>query len=247
MCGRYTLTPSMDELLQEMGLLEDLQEALPRYNVAPTQKVPVLRLEDPTDPQSPYRADLLRWGLIPSWAKDPSIGNRMINARAETITEKPSFRDAFAVRRCVVLADGWYEWLKTPSGKQPVRIQLASGEPFGFAGIWERWEPKKEVEGAEAFDAVHTCAIITTEAAASLQRIHHRMPVVLKQGQWREWLHPDAPDPVLKDMLGPYAGEDLGVYPVSTDVNSPTNDRPGLVDPVEAELPDLFAGGGEDS
>ena len=241
MCGRYTLTPSVDELLKQLGLLSDLEEALPRYNVAPTQRVPVLRLEDEADPEGPFRADLFRWGLIPFWAKDPSIGNKMINARSETITEKPSFKNAFAKRRCVILTDGWYEWLKTPSGKQPVRIQLESGEAFGFAGIWERWEPKEEIEGAEEFDVVHTCAIITADAAPAIRKIHHRMPVVLKQDRWRDWLHPDAPEPVLLDMLGPYEGEDLKVYAVSTDVNSPANDRPEVVEPVDAELPDLFA------
>ncbi|MFO7768119.1 MAG: SOS response-associated peptidase [bacterium] len=240
MCGRYTLTPSVGELLKQLGLLGDLEESLPRYNVAPTQRVPVLRLEE-EDPEGPFRADLFRWGLIPSWVRDPSIGNRMINARSETIIERPSFKDPFAGRRCVVLTDGWYEWLKTPGGKQPVRIRLGSAEPFGFAGIWERWEPKKGVQGAEDFDPVRTFAIITAEAAPPVRRIHHRMPVVLKQERWREWLHPDAPEPALLEMLGPYEGGDLEVYPVSTDVNSPANDRPEVAEPVEAELPDLFA------
>jgi putative SOS response-associated peptidase YedK len=226
MCGRYTLTPAIDELLQQLGLAGVLEEMGPRFNVAPTQMVPALRLND----EGALQLDLFRWGLVPSWAKDPSIGNRMINARGETVAEKPSFRSAFRSRRCLVLTDGWYEWQKNLHGKQPVRIQLESGEAFSFGGLWERWRPKGA--GAEEPEEMRTCTIITCDANEALADIHHRMPVVMKRTAWDTWLDPEAPSDVLLSMLRPYAEDDLKAYPVSTLVNSPANERPECILPL---------------
>lgn len=251
MCGRYTLTPAIDELLQQLGLAGVLQDMGPRFNVAPTQMIPALRLNN----EGALQLELFRWGLIPSWAKDPSIGNRMINARSETVAEKPSFRSAFRSRRCLVLTDGWYEWQKNPHGKQPVRIQLESGAAFSFAGLWERWRPKRgsgggtgsgssgsaadESGAGEVADSgeadpeeIRTCTIITCDANEALADIHHRMPVVMKRPAWDTWLDPEAPSGVLLSMLRPYPEDDLKAYPVSTLVNSPANDRPECILPL---------------
>ena len=224
MCGRYTLTPEIGDLFQKLGLAGLPAELTPRYNIAPTQMVPALL----KGKSGELEAGLFRWGLIPSWAKDISIGNRMINARGETVAEKPSFRSAFRKRRCLILSDGWYEWRKTPEGKQPVRIQLESGDVFAFAGLWERWMPGEE-QGGEVF----SCAIITSDICETLRGIHHRMPVVLKRDRWNAWLESDASVESLQSMLLPYAGDDLSVYSVSTLVNSPMNDRQECIFPID--------------
>jgi putative SOS response-associated peptidase YedK len=232
MCGRYTLTPAIDDLLRQLGFTGMPAEMPPRYNIAPTQMVPALLKGDSRE----LEAGLFRWGLIPSWAKDMSIGNRMINARGETVAEKPSFRSAFRRRRCLILSDGWYEWQKTPEGKQPVRIQLESEGVFAFAGLWERWMPGEEEskKGAKSGgEAIHSCAIITSDACRALKGIHHRMPVVMKRDRWNEWLDPDASVESLKSMVLPYMGDDLKVYPVSTLVNSPANDRQECIFPLD--------------
>lgn len=228
MCGRYTLTPAIDELLESLGLPGLPGNLLPRFNVAPTQMVPALRL----DSDGSLRLELFRWGLIPFWAKDKSIGNRMINARGETVAEKPAFRAAFRRRRCLILSDGWYEWKKTPGGKQPMRIQLESGEVFAFAGLWERWEPGVEA-GEEGVGEIRSCAIITSEPGEVIRQIHHRMPVVVKHDQWDTWLNPEASPETLLAMLKPYQWKDLKAYPVSTLVNSPSNDTEQCILPLD--------------
>jgi putative SOS response-associated peptidase YedK len=228
MCGRYTLTGRIEQLLLHYGLGEAgkdlLADYLPRYNIAPTQLVPaILRAED----GSPA-LELLRWGLVPAWADDPAVGSRMINARGETVASRPSFRNAFARRRCLLPADGWYEWRKPAGGKvkQPYHIALSSGESFAFAGLWEEWRPKGEGE------ALRTCTIITTDATPAIRPIHERMPALLTEAGRDTWLNIQAPRESLQDLLRPYPGEDLQAHPVSRLVNAPANDRPECVEPV---------------
>jgi putative SOS response-associated peptidase YedK len=220
MCGRFTLTPSRSALQAAFPGLDLPADYRPRYNIAPTQPVLALRSVDGAP-----RAGWLRWGLVPSWAKDPSIGNRMINARAETLAEKPSFRNAYRQRRCVVLADGFYEWTGERSARVPMRIRLTDSRPFGLAGLWERWVPE---EG----DPLETCTLITTTANTAVAGIHHRMPVILDAADRERWLDPGARDKELAPLLAPYGGDDLEVYAVSTLVNSPANELPACLDPA---------------
>jgi putative SOS response-associated peptidase YedK len=167
------------------------------------------------------------WGLIPSWAKDPGIGDRMINARVETLAEKPAFRAALKKRRCIIPADGFYEWQKLGKVKQPVRIVLKSREPFGFAGLWEHW---RSPEGEE----VLSCTIITTEANDLLKTVHDRMPVILTRDAEAAWLDPKTQDPEkLLRLLKQYPPEELEFYPVSREVNSPAVDKASNIEPLE--------------
>ena len=186
----------------------------PRFNIAPTQGVLTVIKEGPEN-----TGQFMKWGLIPFWAKDPSIGNRMINARAETVVEKPSFRQAFQKRRCLVIADGFYEWKVVPGGKIPMRIALKSGEPVGFAGLWETW---KNPEG----DTVQSCTIITTASNAIMEPIHNRMPVILPREAEDVWLDVSVPSNSgeLRELLVPYSAAEMEAYEVSTLVNSPKND-----------------------
>ncbi len=166
---------------------------------------------------------MMKWGLIPFWAKDPSIGNRMINARAESIAEKPAFRNAFQRRRCLVIADGFYEWRKEGKHKVPMRIILKTGQPFGFAGLWETWMSS---EGA----AIESCTIVTTTPNALMEPIHNRMPVILPREAETVWLDPgNADSAVLRELLVPYAAEGMEAYEVSALVNTPRNDVPEVL------------------
>jgi len=219
MCGRFSLGSPESELYEEFGLLPP-DDYRPRYNIAPSQDV--LAVAGTGDAA---RLGRLRWGLVPAWAKDPSIGNRMINARAETLAEKPSFRDAFRRRRCLVLADGWYEWRREGSRKTPMRITLRSGRPFAFAGIWERWSP------ADA-EPLLTCAIVTRAAVPAVAPVHDRMPLVLGPEERRHWLDPEADSAALQQLLRDEPAADLVAYEVSTRVNSPRNDDPECIEPV---------------
>jgi putative SOS response-associated peptidase YedK len=170
----------------------------------------------------------MRWGLIPRWAKDPSIGNRMINARAETVASKPAFREAFQGRRCLLPADGFYEWKRCGARKQPMYLRMLDGRPFAFAGLWARWRP----EGGEP---VESCTILTTEPNELVADIHKRMPVILPPQDYGPWLDPETRDPArLSGMLQPYSAEEMIAYPVSTRVNRPEHDDPDCVEPVEA-------------
>jgi putative SOS response-associated peptidase YedK len=174
-----------------------------------------------------HRAEFLRWGLIPSWAKDPGIGDRMINARAETVAEKPSFRRALQKRRCLVLADGFYEWRKEGKKKTPLHIALKSHEPFGFAGLWETWKPPTG-------ETIHSCTIITTTPNALMESIHNRMPVILTREAEALWLDRRVEDPqALLPLLAPYPAEAMDAYVVSPLVNSPRNDTSACIEPVE--------------
>jgi putative SOS response-associated peptidase YedK len=194
----------------------------PRYNIAPTQPVAVI-------PNDGKRAiDFFTWGLIPSWAKDPSIGSRLINARSETLAEKPSFRSAYRRRRCLILADGFYEWQAREGTKTkvPYYIRLESGDPFGFAGLWEQWFAP---DGSE----VKSCTIVTTEPNELVGKIHNRMPVILPAAAHQEWLDPGEKDPdSLQGLLKPYPALEMMAYPVATLVNSPANDWPDLIQPA---------------
>ncbi len=222
MCGRYMIT-STREAIRRVFNVPTLVELAPRYNVAPTQNVPVVRLQE-----GERELSMLRWGLIPSWAKDPEIGNRMINARAESVAEKPSFRVAFRRRRCLVVADGFYEWQKRPHGpKQPYCIRLANGGPFGLAGLWEYW--KDPIEG----DPVESCTIVTTMANELLAPIHERMPVIIDRGDFNAWLDCSGNPAIAQALLAPYPVEPLSAYPISTRINNVKNDDPACIEPLE--------------
>jgi len=223
MCGRYSQGADVSKLMNRFKVVvgNDLLTLPKRYNIAPSQKAPVIIYH-----QEENHLDLFKWGLIPSWAKDPSIGNRMINARAESVAEKPSFRKPFKRSRCLVPADGFYEWKVDPTekGKIPYRIVLKSREPFAFAGLWEIWIDPKEKE-------VKTFTIITTEANKVLKPIHDRMPAILKPENEEAWLNPDTNTDKLKAMLGSYPEKEMEAYLVSKMVNSPKNDTPECVTP----------------
>ena len=217
MCGRYNLISNLT-VLGERFQFDATQLTLEAaYNVAPTQNVLTVV------GGAPRRAGFMRWGLIPFWAKNHSIGSRMINARAETVADKRSFRDSFRRRRCLVLADGFYEWQRTGSGKRPMRVALRSGEPFAFASIWSIW---KDTEG----NPIPTCAIITTSANELLRPIHHRMPVILPRDMEGFWLDRSIQDTTeLRSVLNPYPDGTMEAYEVSTLVNSVANDGPELI------------------
>lgn len=220
MCGRYTLRVPVEELAEKFDLPGPLPELSPSYNIAPSREVAAVVLREKT-----RRLEKFRWGLVPSWADDPGIGNRMINARAESVAEKPSYRRAFRSRRCLVLADGFYEWRKEDGGRQPYYIKMRDGSPFAFAGLWEVWRG-----GA---DEIRSCTIITTDANGLLAPIHERMPVILDPEEYDLWLDVSVHDPdVLLPLLKPYEGETLEAYPVDRVVNNPANDGPACVEPV---------------
>ena len=222
MCGRFTLTVDPGQLREAYPDVEIPKDLKPRYNIAPTQPVAVI----PNDGKN--KLDFFVWGLIPSWAKDPQIGSRMINARSETLAEKPSFRSAYRRRRCLIVADGFYEWRKEAgsTSKTPMYIQLESREPFAFAGLWENWHSP---DGSE----VLSCTIITTEPNALIAKIHNRMPVLLPREAYAKWLDPGELDPSVMDpLLRPYPAEEMIAYPVSTLVNKPQNDVPEVIQPV---------------
>lgn len=218
MCGRFSLTQSAARIAEVFGLPEE-PAWTPRYNIAPTQPVATIAH---FGPQADRQFRLLRWGLIPSWAKDGAIGNKLINARAESVAEKPSFRSAFQQRRCLMLADGFYEWQKTTSKqKQPYYFQLADHQPFAFAGLWEHWQ------GPDG--PIASCTLITTQANELMEAVHDRMPVILPPTAYAEWLDPDTPADALQALLRPYQSDAMKSYPVSTLVNSPSNDLPAVI------------------
>jgi len=220
MCGRYTLRTPVEKLAEEFGLEDSSVDLPPNYNVAPTQGVAAVLAEN-----GHRRLEVLRWGLIPPWADDPQIGSRMINARAETAHEKPSFRRAFRERRCLIPADGFYEWKRTNGTKQPYYIHMKEGRPFAFAGLWESW---REEDGPE----VRSCAILTTRPNALASEIHDRMPVILPAGSREAWLDPEAEKEELLALLEPYPEDEMEAYPVSRYVNSPQNNDPRCVEPA---------------
>ena len=227
MCGRYTLSVRHEVLAEKFGVSGPLPELSPSYNVAPGREVPAVVGEADGDGGNyRRRMEMLRWGLIPPWADDPAIGYRMINARAETAPSKPSFRRAFRKRRCLIPADGFYEWKKENGGKQPYHFRLKDGESFAFAGIWESWT---DPDGG----TVRSCAILTTEANEVVGEVHARMPVILPPEDHYIWLDPDFEETEpLAALLVPYPPEALEAYPVSRFVNRPGNDDERCVERV---------------
>jgi putative SOS response-associated peptidase YedK len=257
MCGRYASARKRIELLEEFSVQRDqvTQPLLPDYNVAPTKPVYAVmdrpaRAEpaatEPADKDDPGRAEIarelrvVRWGLVPAWAKDIKIGSRLINARAETVHEKPSFRRAFARRRCLLPADGYFEWQVREEGgkkvKQPFFIHRADSGPLAFAGLYELWRDHAVPDGDPAA-WLWTTTIITTTAPDELGQIHDRMPMVIAPESWADWLSPGNSDVSdLRALLTPAAARGLASYPVSTAVNSVRNNGPDLIEPVAAPL-----------
>ena len=220
MCGRYSLHthPEVIALYFKLGLMPDITS---RYNIAPSTKVLIVR----QDLEKGRVAYLYRWGLIPAWAKDPAIGNKLANARGETVADKPSFRSAFKRWRCLIPASGFYEWKALKSVKQPYYIRPVGADLFAFAGLTERWN------GPDG--PVYSCAIITTEANELMRGIHNRMPVILRPEDHAAWLDPgNQATAKLKELLKPCPAGALAAHPVSTRVNTPKNDQPALIEPV---------------
>jgi putative SOS response-associated peptidase YedK len=247
MCGRFTLTASVRDLATLFDTTEgNLPEVHRHYNIPPT--VQVLAVRQFPD-QEGRQLVALRWVLIPSWAKDPAIGNRLINARADTAADKPSIRSAFRRRRCLILADGFFEWKKEGRTKQPYYIRPRDGKPFAFAGLWECWHNPED-------KPVETCTILTTHANDLMRPIHHRMPVILETGAYASWLDPLQADPAkVLPLLGLYTAEQMTAFPVSRCVNDPRHDDPKCLEPLggtkppsairdwyESEKPQLFDG-----
>ena len=238
MCGRYASARQRVQLLEEFAVQRDevAQPLQPDYNVAPTKPVYAV-LERARERERKPRRELrvLRWGLVPFWAKDPKVGSRMINARAETVADKPAFRRAFARRRCLLPADGYYEWQVVPGeAKQPVYITPEDGSPLAFAGLYELWrDPAASRDDEDAF--LWTSTIITTSAPDELGHIHDRMPMIIDPASWSDWLDPAFDDPAeVAGLLVPAQSGGLATYPVSRQVNSVRNNGPQLIEPAEA-------------
>jgi putative SOS response-associated peptidase YedK len=222
MCGRFTLTLDPDQLQDIFPWAKIPPDITPRFNIAPMQPVAVI------SNSGDHRVEYYQWGLIPSWSKDPSIGNRMINARAETITEKPSFRNAVKRRRCLILADGFYEWKTSENekSKTPMYIRLISKKAFAFAGLWDAWCAP---DGSE----IRSCAIITTQPNTLMSTIHNRMPVILPETDYLQWIQSMEMNPAeIQKYLSPYPSEQMEAYPVSHAVNNPKNDFLSLIIPA---------------
>jgi putative SOS response-associated peptidase YedK len=224
MCGRYTQSKSA-EIIARAFQIDNVSDIEPRYNIAPTQSV--LTVLQPSASAN-RQGKMLHWGLIPSWAKDRKMGSKLINARAETVAEKPAFRSAFRKRRCLVVADGFYEWQQQENKKQkqPFYFRLSDGEPFAFAGLWEHWQ---DATGEE----IESCTVLTTEANDLMRPIHNRMPVILESKNYDLWLDAEATKPeLLQPLLHPYPTEEMTAYPVSTAVNKPTNDSAECINSI---------------
>lgn len=222
MCGRFTLTVGLEEVVRRFQIEQkDPVEDHPRYNIAPTQEIPVV-----VSRMGQRQLVPMRWGLIPAWAKDASFASRMINARRETVAQKPAFRHSFKRKRCLVPADGYYEWKVEQGTKKPYRIVKEDGELMAFAGLWDRWTSPQGIP-------MHTFTIITVTASKNLRDLHHRMPVILEREAESVWLNPEVTDPTeLGQLFHSSLSEQLEAYPVSTVVNSARNDVPECVVPI---------------
>jgi len=229
MCGRYKLSTPGEDLRNVFGFVEHPNLAA-RYNIAPTQEAPVLRQR--REPKGERTLQNLRWGLIPSWAKDIKLAATLINARGETVDSKPAFANAFRKRRCLVPADGFYEWTGASPGKQPYLIARRDGAPFAFAGLWERWIDRRD--GKET--PLDSFTIVTTDANALLRPLHERMPVILPDSAYAAWLDPDADPATLKKLLKPAPENLLAYVPVSPRVNSARVDEASLAEPTGPEV-----------
>jgi len=219
MCGRFVGYRNL-EALQARFPIDRIDAGLsPSYNVAPAQLVPVIVRQGNENVLRTFR-----WGLVPFWAKDPSVGSRMINARSETVDAKPSFRSAFRTRRCLIPADGFYEWKGDAGQKQPMFITLPGGEPFGFAGLWEVWDDR-----GKAGEPLYTCTILTTEASPSIRDVHHRMPVILKPEAFDQWIDESTSPDALHEILRARIEKEFTARPVSRAVNSTRNNSADLI------------------
>lgn len=222
MCGRYSQSHSSEAIAAAFQLV-GVPSVSPRYNIAPTQSVATV-LQTAEQPDRQFR--WLHWGLIPSWAKDRTIASRLINARSETVTEKPSFRTAFKRRRCLILADGFYEWQRLEHQKQPFYFHLEDHQPFAFAGLWEHWQ-------SPTGDEIQSCTILTTQANEVLKPLHDRMPVILSAEDYETWLDPDLQKSEhLQPLLVPYPEAAMVAYPVTNQVNRPANDTAECIQPL---------------
>jgi putative SOS response-associated peptidase YedK len=233
MCGRYKLV-LLSELTSLFPWIKVGPRVEPRYNIAPTQPI-LMAANDPVAAE--FKFDFALWGLIPSWAKDPSIGSRMINARAETLQEKPSFRTALRRRRCLIPADGFYEWRRNDDGsKTPMHIRLKSGKPFAFAGLWDAWHDP--AGGGE----VRSGTIITGAPNALMAPIHNRMPIIVPAALHQQWLSPNEVNPAdLRSVFEPYPADEMEAFAVSNKVNSPRNDSQACVEPAtDSQAPGLW-------
>jgi putative SOS response-associated peptidase YedK len=222
MCGRFQLKPDQD-WMEEFGVPEP-PDLTPRYNIAPTQDIVAIR----RDANGVRQAGLLRWGLVPSFAEDPAVGNKMINARSETVARKPAFREPFRKQRCLVPADGFYEWRRVGRARDPYLLKMRDGRTFAFASVWDRW--------GKGAGRIESCAILTTTANALVAPIHDRMPVMLDRADYALWLDPDASDEEVQRILRPFPAEEMVAHPVSPRVNSTAVDDPECEKPV-AEAP----------
>ncbi|MFQ6028785.1 MAG: SOS response-associated peptidase [Dehalococcoidia bacterium] len=228
MCGRYTLALSPEMIANSFDISLDGFEFVPRYNIAPSQEVLTV-----TNRGEGNSAQGMRWGLVPFWAKDTKIGYKMINARAETVADNNAFKHAFRRRRCLIPADSFYEWRGTGKSKTPLRIMLKSEEPFAFAGIWETWQDKKDPTAGPLL----SCSIITTVPNSLVEPIHNRMPVILPEELYAEWIDPHNEDTgALRELLLPYDPALMTAYEVSTLVNSPRNQGPEVAAPAAGQL-----------
>ncbi|MET1178637.1 SOS response-associated peptidase [Peribacillus simplex] len=222
MCGRFTLFTDIEEIKNRFDIQGSFDEEYQfSYNIAPSQSVLSVINDGARN-----RLGYLRWGLIPFWAKDEKVGYKMINARAETIAEKTSFKNAYKKKRCLIIADSFYEWKKTPERKIPMRIKLKNHAPFGMAGIWESW---KSPEGL----SIYSCSVITTVPNELMTSIHDRMPVILKPEDEKDWLNPSINDPAyLQQYLKSFDSEQMEAFEVSTDVNSTKKNSPNLIQQI---------------
>ena len=225
MCGRFERNSAIDIIIRDFRINKTSVELTPGCNIAPSQNVLIIRLDE----EGKRQLESCKWGFLPSWTKDPSLGSKMINARAETVASKPSFKSAFRKQRCLVIADGFYEWRKIKNKKTPVYIHLKSGRPFGFAGLYNPWtSPEGKI--------FSTCTIITTSANALLEPIHDRMPVIIPRDMEDLWLNPGEKDQdVLLGLLKPYPSEEMEIHEVFAKVNYPKFNSPETIKPVSKE------------
>ncbi|WP_413163593.1 SOS response-associated peptidase [Capilliphycus salinus ALCB114379] len=218
MCGRFTLT-CLGEQLAEIFQLSEVPEITPRYNIAPTQLVATVSINSKSEKR---QLNWMRWGLIPSWAKDQKMGAKLINARVETVAEKPSFRQAIRQRRCLIVADGFYEWQKIEDQKQPYYLHVENHQPFGFAGLWERWKSPENEE-------IISCTILTTEANNEVRSIHHRQPIIIPENNYSQWLDPQLTEP--QEILPLLTSQPpLNYYPVNAVVNNSRHDQADCIE-----------------